>query len=159
MVKHFFASLLVRKVLFKVLLASMKTLTNSRYFTGSRIVDLNSSFEKADSQKHRVHTQWRLPISGIHPMGVHAHPLSAYYHNVQSCSVWSIHCREGRYTPSISSLPYMYCTSCPPDILKSNTVTRFKTISGLLNNLQNHRRLPVCRNKHFKEGYWKGFHN
>jgi hypothetical protein len=25
--------------------------------------------------------------------------------------------------------------------------------------LQNHRRLPECRNKHFEEGYWKDFHN
>ncbi len=33
--------------------------------------------------------------------GVHAHPLSAYYHHVQSCSARS--CWEGRYT-----LPYMY---------------------------------------------------
>ncbi len=38
----------------------------------------------------------------------------------------------------------------PPDILKSNTVTCFKIISGLLNNLQNHRQLPVCRNKQFE---------
>ncbi len=38
----------------------------------------------------------------------------------------------------------------PPDILKSNTETCFKIISGLWNNLQNHRRLPVCRNKQFE---------
>jgi hypothetical protein len=57
----FVASVLFRKILFKVLLASMKTLTNSRDFTGGRppytptrlaatqkgIVILNSSFEKA----------------------------------------------------------------------------------------------------------------
>ncbi len=48
---------------------------------------------------HRVHTEWRLPIPGVHPIvmeksapagegrGVHAGPLSAYYHHVQSCSV------------------------------------------------------------------------
>ncbi len=38
----------------------------------------------------------------------------------------------------------------PPVILKSNTKTRFKIISGLRNNLLNHRRLPVCRNKQLK---------
>jgi hypothetical protein len=62
-----------------------------------------------------------------------------------------------------------------PDVLKSNTVTRFKIIFSLRNNLQNHRRivrifssraekgtffgrvaenvrLPVYRNKQFEEG-------
>ncbi len=37
---------------------------------------------------------------------VHAHPLSAYYHQAQSCSVnfsW-----EGRYTPCISPVPFKY---------------------------------------------------
>ncbi len=43
--------------------------------------------------------------------------------------------------------------------MESNTVTRFKIISGLRNRLQNHRRVPVCRNKQFEEGYWKDFHN
>jgi hypothetical protein len=47
----------------------------------------------------------------------------------------------------------------PSVILKSNTVTRFKIICGLRNNLQNHRRLPECRKRHFEEGYWKDFHN
>jgi hypothetical protein len=48
----------------------------------------------------RVHTEWRLPISDIHPIimeksalagegGAHAHPLSDYYHHIQSCSVRS----------------------------------------------------------------------
>jgi hypothetical protein len=37
----------------------------------------------------------------------------------------------------------------PPVILKSNTVTRFKIISGLRKNLQNHRRLPECCKMHF----------
>jgi hypothetical protein len=64
----FFSSLLFRKILVKVLLASMKTLTNSENFSGSRIrifphpppnktggnskgiVNLNSSFEKDDSR-------------------------------------------------------------------------------------------------------------
>jgi hypothetical protein len=53
---------LSRKILFKFLLASVKTLTNSGDFTGSRIIisnsgstskgigNLNSAFEKADSQ-------------------------------------------------------------------------------------------------------------
>jgi hypothetical protein len=57
-----FASSMYRKVLFKFLLASIKTLTNSGYFTGSRIrisplssnskgiVSLNSAFENGDSQ-------------------------------------------------------------------------------------------------------------
>jgi hypothetical protein len=43
-------------------------------------------------------------------------------------------------------------------VMKSNTVTRFKIISGLGNNLQNHRRVPVCPNKQFEEGSWKDFH-
>ncbi len=45
----------------------------------------------------------------------------------------------------------------PPDILKSNTITRFKIISSLRNNLQIHRQLPEFRNKHFEVGYWKDF--
>jgi hypothetical protein len=44
-------------------------------------------------------------------------------------------------------------------VIKSNTVTRFKIISGLQNSLQNHRRVPVCRNRQFEEVYWKDFHN
>jgi len=40
-------------------------------------------------------------------------------------------------------------------ILKSNTVTFFKIVSGLQNNLQNYRRPPECRNKYFEEGYGK----
>jgi hypothetical protein len=48
-----------------------------------------------------THPEWRLPISSVHPImmetlalageggGVHAHPLSACYHHVQSCSVRS----------------------------------------------------------------------
>jgi hypothetical protein len=45
----------------------------------------------------------------------------------------------------------------PPVILKSKTLTRFKINSDSRNNLQNHRWLPVCRNKQFEEGYWKDF--
>jgi hypothetical protein len=57
-----FASSLLRKILLKFLLVSMKTLTNSGDFTGSRIRisntgssskrigNLNSAFENADSQ-------------------------------------------------------------------------------------------------------------
>ncbi len=41
--------------------------------------------------------------------------------------------------------------------MKSNTVTRFKIISGFQNRLQNHRRVPVCRNKQFKRGLLDGF--
>ncbi len=62
----------------------------------------------------RVHTVWRLPISGIHGKispgwwGVLAHPLSAYYHHVQSLSVRSSW--VGRYTHPISSLLiYVLC--------------------------------------------------
>jgi hypothetical protein len=44
-------------------------------------------------------------------------------------------------------------------VMKSNTVTRCKIISGLQNRLQNHRRVSVCRNKQFEEGYLKDFHN
>jgi hypothetical protein len=39
------------------------------------------------------------------------------------------------------------------------TVTCFKIISGFQNRLQNHRRVSVCRNKQFEEGYLKDFHN
>jgi hypothetical protein len=53
-----------------------------------------------------------------------------------------------------------------PVILKSNTKTRFRfffksftTISSLRNNLQNHRRLPECRNKKFGEGFSKDLQN
>jgi hypothetical protein len=42
MVFNFFASLLLRKILYKLLLASMKTLTNSGDFIGSRIRISNS---------------------------------------------------------------------------------------------------------------------
>ncbi len=83
-----------------VFTASVKTVTNYGYFTGSRIpppppppnetggnskriVSLNSAFDNADSNH--------------------------------------------------------------PPVMKSNTVTRFKIISGLRNSLQNHRRVPVCR--------------
>jgi hypothetical protein len=51
-------------------------------------------------------------------------------------------------------------------ILKSSTKTRFRfffksftTISSLRNNLQNHRRLPECRNKEFGEGFGKDLQN
>ncbi len=37
-----------------------------------------------------------------------------------------------------------------PPSMKSNTVTRFKIISGLRNSSQNHRRVPVCWNKQFE---------
>jgi len=51
---------------------------------------------------------------------------------------------------------YPICTLCTPDILKINTVKGFKIISCLGNNLQNHRRFPVCRNKRFEEGLLEG---
>ncbi len=84
----------------------------------------------------RVHTEWRLQISGVHPImmekikispgwwgwGVHAHPLSAYYHYVQSCSVRS--CWVGRYTHPVSSLPYMY------SVLLTTTVSRVRDWRG-----------------------------
>jgi hypothetical protein len=44
-----------------------------------------------------------------------------------------------------------------PEILKSNTISHFKIISGLQNNLQKHRQLPVSRNKQFEEGLLEGF--
>jgi hypothetical protein len=37
-----------------------------------------------------------------------------------------------------------------PPVIKSNTVTRFKIISGLRNSLQNYKRVPVCRDKQFQ---------
>ncbi len=46
-----------------------------------------------------------------------------------------------------------------PPLMKSNTVTRFKIISGLRNSVQNHKRVPVYRNKQCEEGYWKDFYN
>jgi hypothetical protein len=69
---------------------------------------------------HRVHTEWRLPISGVHPMMMEKSALDGEsgdarptpfslvprYLHVQSCRVGSSW--EGRYTPCISSLPYMY---------------------------------------------------
>ncbi len=60
---------------------------------------------------------WRIsyPDGKISPGwcggGVHAHSLSAYYRHVQSYSIRS--CWEGRYTPSISSLPYIYSVFAP----------------------------------------------
>jgi hypothetical protein len=42
---------------------------------------------------------------------------------------------------------------------KAYTLTCFKIISGLQNRLQNHRRVPVCRNKQFETVYLKGFNN
>jgi hypothetical protein len=44
-------------------------------------------------------------------------------------------------------------------VMKSNTVKSFKISSGVRNSLQNRRRVPVCRNKEFEDGYWKDFHN
>jgi hypothetical protein len=35
----------------------------------------------------------------------------------------------------------------------------FTIISGLRNNVQNPRRLPVCRNKHFEGGFSKDLQN
>ncbi len=65
---------------------------------------------------HRVHTEWQLPISGLHPImtektglacegggGCMLTTLHSSYHHVQSCSVRSSW--EGRYTPCIWSLP------------------------------------------------------
>ncbi len=74
--------------------------------------------------------------------------------------------KDAVYAPAeradTSTLPlfdlYPIYTLCPPDILKSNTVTHFKIISGLRNNVQYQRRLPVCRNQQFEEGYWNDFH-
>ncbi len=76
----------------------------------------------------RVHTEWRLPISGVHPImmeksflagesgGVHAHPLSAYYHHVQSCSVRSCE-RAGTHHPVSSLSIYVLCGSNRRDYL------------------------------------------
>jgi hypothetical protein len=84
------------------------------------------------TKKYTVYTEWQMSISGVHPImmeksaqtivrvGVHAHPLSAYYH-LQSCSVRF--CWEGRYTPSISSLPYMY--SVPKTLEIYTTISLF----------------------------------
>ncbi len=69
---------------------------------------------------HRVLTKWQWPISDVHSImmektslgwwwwGCTPTPFHSIYHHVQSCSVRSSW--EGRYTPSISSLPlYVLC--------------------------------------------------
>jgi hypothetical protein len=93
-----------------------------------------------------VHTEWRLPISGVNPTmmeksslvgeggGCTPHPLWAYYHRVQSYSVRS--CWESRNTPSISSLPYMYSVDPPsspkphvPHVFEVLLLNEFRTAS------------------------------
>jgi hypothetical protein len=73
-----------------------------------------------------IHTVWRLLVSDVHPIMMEKsalasegrrctpHPLSTYYHYVQSCSVSS--CWEGGCTPSISSLPYLYSVIWTPSL-------------------------------------------
>jgi hypothetical protein len=76
---------------------------------------LSAQIQDPECQAHRVHTEWQWPLSGVHSIMteklaqageggggvVHAHPLSP---NLPSrCSVRSSY--DGRYTPSISSLP------------------------------------------------------
>ncbi len=98
----------------------MKNKKNLAYFVWKRItweVDTSEQRDKPQCINHRVHRVataafWRTfhhdgKISpGWWGWGMHAHPLLIYYHHVQSCSVRSSW--EGGYTPSISSLPYMY---------------------------------------------------
>ncbi len=100
MVFNFFASSMSRNVLLKFLIPSLKMLTNSKYFTGSRI---------------------RIPPTPYPPTRLAAtqRELGA---SVQSLKL-----------PPINH----------PPLMKSNTVTRFKIISGLRNCLKNHKRVPV----------------
>jgi hypothetical protein len=55
----------------------------------------------------------------------------------------------------VSIQPLKMPTVNHPPVMKSNTVTRSKIISGLRYSLQNHRWVPVCHNKQFEEGCWK----
>ncbi len=109
---------------FKSLLATMKTLTNSRYLTGSRIRISSGEQYVFLSSLYKQHWQ-RLKENGKPQFSI-----------IKS------------WQPII-----------PTVILKSNAITSLKILSGLRNNLQNHRWLPECRNKHFEEGYWKDFNN
>ncbi len=93
---------------------------------------------------HRVHTERQLPISGVHPImmeksalageggGVHAHPLSPFYHHLQSFSVRSSW--EGRYTTTISTLPYMYSVLLPFLICLSMDLPPQPSVNGIYSN-------------------------
>ncbi len=77
------------------------------------------------SGTHRVHTEWQRPLSGVYSImmetlaqageggGCTPTPFHCIYHHVQSCGVRSSW--EGRYTPPISTLPYMYSVEEPND--------------------------------------------
>jgi hypothetical protein len=71
------------------------------------------------SPRHRVHIEWRLPISGVHPSMMEKsaladegggctptpfQPITIMY----KVEVYATAERASRYTPSISSLSYMY---------------------------------------------------
>ncbi len=70
---------------------------------------------------HRVHTEWQLPLSGVHSSMMEILALAGesaggcmptrfhyFYHHVQSCGIRSSW--EGRYTPPFSTLPlYVLC--------------------------------------------------
>ncbi len=70
---------------------------------GTKILRLLLHAVHSHTSTQSIHTEWRLSISGVHPImmeksalagegggwGVHAHPLSAYDHHVQSCNVLS----------------------------------------------------------------------
>ncbi len=92
---------------FKFLLASLKTLTISRDFTGSRIRISSGEWYVFLSCLYKQHWQC-LKENG-----------------------------EPRFNIRKSRQPII-----PTVILKSNAITGLKILSGLRNNLQNHRRLP-----------------
>jgi len=116
MVFKFFGIFNVLKSTSKIPSCFFQNLTNSRYFTGSRIRILSPTPHRPTPTK--LATQRKLRAS------------------FQSLKL-----------PTINN----------PPLMKSNTVTRLKIISGLRNNVQYQRRLPVCRNQQFEEGYWKDF--
>ncbi len=80
-----------------------------------QLLSAQTAVGKAGNTHHRAHTEWQLPISGVHSVmmekstlageggGCTPTPFHSLYHHVQSCSVRSSW--EGRHTPPISSLP------------------------------------------------------
>ncbi len=71
--------------------------------------NISDPASELDPSNHRVHTEWQLPLSGVHSLDqpgeggwCTATPFHYIYHHIQS---W-----EGRYTPPISTLPQ--CVLC-----------------------------------------------
>ncbi len=102
------------------------------------------------------YTEWRLPIYGVHHVmmeksalagegawGVHAHPLSAFYHHGQSCSLVVVRSYlEGRYTLSVSSLPI--CTRW----------SRKRPMLVVKEESKKYQYLALCVNQLMEDGFW-----